>query len=177
VQGRVRDLRQHDVVLREVIDMRTYRRPLADPDVDLERPVEVQESAWRFSPAQIAHALIGVLLLVLGVIAVARGDLSGDLNDPTFDLLGIQHNALIGIGEIIAGAILIVSAVSAAGRFLGVLVGIGLVVVGALVVGDDDTMQDLATEEALGWAAIVLGGLAILFGLIPGRRVSRQRTV
>jgi hypothetical protein len=169
------DLRQHDVVLQEVIDMRTYRRPLADPDVDFERPVEVQESAWRFSPAQIAHAIIGVLLLVVGVIAVARGDLSGDLNEPTFDLLGIQHNALIGIGEIVAGALLIVSAVSAAGRFLGVLVGIALVVVGALVVGDGDMRADLGTEEAFGWATIVLGGVAILFGLIPSRRISRHR--
>jgi hypothetical protein len=156
--------------------MRTYHtRPIADPDLDAGHSVEVQESVWRFSPAQIVHAIIGVLLLVVGVIAVARGDLSGDLNEPTFDIRGVQHNAAIGIGEIVAGALLIVAAISAAGRFLGVLVGIALVVVGSLLLGDDDTVQDLGTEESLGWIAIVLGGLAILFGLIPSRRVRRHR--
>ena len=39
--------------------------------------VEVVESHSRFLPAQFIHAAIGTFLLVIGVIAMVRGDLSG----------------------------------------------------------------------------------------------------
>ena len=68
------------------------------------------ESHTRFSPAQFVHAAIGVFLLVLGVVSMVRGDLSGDLTEPTFDVLGITHNAAIGIGEVVAGALLLLAA-------------------------------------------------------------------
>jgi hypothetical protein len=155
--------------------MRTYRRPVVDSDIEaVDSAVDVRESVWRFSPAQIVHGAIGVFLLVVGVIAVARGDLSGDLTEPTFGVLGIEHNAAIGIGEIVAGVLLILAAAGAVGRILGVAVGLAMVVFGALLLGDDGIVQDLGTEEALGWIAIGLGAVAVLFGLLPGRRVRHQ---
>ena len=136
--------------------------------------VEVVESHSRFSPAQFIHAAIGTFLLIIGVIAMVRGDLSGDLTASTVDVLGIAHNAAIGIGEVVAGLLLLLAASGAGGRVLGVFVGIALVVFGAVLLGDDGTVQDLGTEKALGWLAIVLGVIAAVAGLLPERRVLRR---
>ena len=125
------------------------------------------ESQTRFAPGQVVHAMIGVFLVVLGIISMARGDLSGDLTATTFDVLGITHNAAIGIAELAAGVLLLLAAAGSLGRFLGVIVGLALVVIGALLVSDDGMVADLGTETALGWLAIALGGVAALVGLIP----------
>jgi len=140
------------------------------------RDVHVTETESRFSPAQLVHAAIGVFLVVLGIISLVRGGLEGDLTDPTFELIGITHNAAIGLGELALGALLLLSAASAYGRFLGLVVGLAMVALGAVIVADDGLAQDLATDKALGWLAIGLGGAAVLFGLIPARHV-RRRTV
>jgi hypothetical protein len=136
--------------------------------------VQVTESVSRFSPAQILHAAIGVFLLVIGIIAIARGGLDGELTTPTFDVLGMTHNAAIGIGEVVAGALLLLAAAGWFGRVLGIIVGLAMIVVGAVLLGDDEVLQDLQTEEAVAWLAIALGGAAVLGGLIPGRRVYRR---
>ncbi len=140
------------------------------------RDVLVTETESRFSPAQVVHAAIGVFLVVLGIVALVRGGLEGDLTDPTFELIGITHNAAVGLGELVLGALLLLSAASAYGRFLGLLVGLAMVAFGAVLVADDGFAEDVATEQALGWLAIALGGAAVLFGLIPARHV-RRRTV
>jgi hypothetical protein len=150
------------------------RAAVVGSDANLEE-VHVTESHARFSPAQFVHAAIGVFLIVVGVVAIVRGDLSVDLTEPTFDVLGITHNAAIGLGELIAGALLLVAAAGPSGRFLGVIVGLALIAVGAVLLGDEETMQDLGTDSALAWLAIALGAVATLVGLVPSRLVSRRR--
>jgi hypothetical protein len=159
--------------------MRTrHRSDVIDSDVDtpLEATehMQVTESQTRFAPAQFVHAAIGVFLVVVGIVAMVRGDLGGDMTEPTFDILGITHNAAIGLGELAAGVLLLLAAAGAVGRFLGLLVGLALVVFGALLLSDDGLVQDLGTERALGWLAIALGALAAIAGLIPARRVRRR---
>jgi len=159
--------------------MRTYQRTVvSDPALDTVEPaeVEVTESEYGFSPAQVVHAAIGVFLLVLGIIAMVRGDLSGDLTASQFAIIGITHNAAIGIGELIAGALLLLAAASPGGRFLGLIVGLAMIVFGAVLLGDEQTMRDVGTEDALAWLAVVLGAGAVVSGLIPARR-TRRRTV
>jgi hypothetical protein len=159
--------------------MRTYQRnEVLDPALETGEPteVEVTESEYRFSPAQVVHAAIGVFLVVLGIIAMVRGDLGGDLTASQFTILGITHNAAIGIGELVAGALLLLAAASPGGRFLGLIVGLAMIVFGAVLLGDQQTMRDVGTEDALAWLAIVLGAGAVVFGLIPARR-TRRRTV
>jgi hypothetical protein len=157
--------------------MRTYQRTeVSDPAVAPVGPaeVEVTESECRFSPSQIVHAAIGVFLVVLGILAIVRGDL-GDLTGSQFALLGITHNAAIGLGEVIAGGLLLIAAASPGGRFLGLIVGLAMIVFGAVLLGDEQTMRDVGTEDALAWLAIVLGAGAAVSGLIPARRTRRRR--
>jgi hypothetical protein len=158
--------------------MRTYQRTeVSDPALDPVEPaeVEVTESEFRFSPAQIVHAAIGVFLLIVGILALVRGNFD-DLTGAQFAIIGITHNAAIGIGEVIAGALLLLAAASPGGRFLGLVVGLAMIVFGAVLLGDEQTMRDVGTEDALAWLAIVLGAGAVLAGLIPARR-TRRRTV
>jgi membrane-bound ClpP family serine protease len=157
--------------------MRTYQRTeVSDPAVDPVEPaeVEVTESDNRFSPAQVVHAAIGVFLLVLGILALVRGDFD-DLTGAQVAIIGITHNAAIGIGEVVAGALLLLAAASPGGRFLGLVVGLAMIVFGAVLLGDEQTMADVGTEDALAWLAIVLGAVAVLVGLIPARRTRRRR--
>jgi hypothetical protein len=149
---------------------------VTDHDVEAveTRDVRVTETESRFSPAQVVHAAIGVFLVVLGIISLVRGGFEGDLTDPTFELIGITHNTAIGLGELVLGALLLLSAASAYGRFLGLVVGLAMVAFGAVIVADDGFAEDVATEQALGWLAIALGAAAVLFGLIPARRVRRR---
>jgi hypothetical protein len=157
-----------------------YSSDVVDHDVDRDLEtvesgdVRVTESETRFSPAQLVHAAIGVFLLVLGIVSMVRGDLSGDLTESTFEIIGITHNAAIGIGELVAGGLLILAAASSFGRFLGVIVGLALVAFGAVLLGDEETMRDVGTEDALAWLAIGLGGGAAIFGLLPARHVRRR---
>ena len=158
--------------------MRTRgRRDVVVTDVENRLDVEdvqVTESQSRFAPAQLVHAAIGVFLVVLGIVSMVRGDLSGNLTEPAFDVLDLTHSAAIGIGEVATGALLLLAAAGPSGRFLGLIVGLFLVVIGAFLVADESLAQDLGTEPALGWLAIGLGGAAVLAGLIPARRVSRR---
>ena len=157
--------------------MGTYRRTeVSDPALDPVEPaeVEVTESDYRFSPAQVVHAAIGVFLLVLGILALVRGDFN-DLTGAQFAIIGITHNAAIGIGEVVAGALLLLAAASPGGRRLGLVVGLAMIVFGAVLLGDDQTMRDVGTEDALAWLAIVLGAVAVVVGLIPARRTRRRR--
>ena len=158
--------------------MRTHHRSdVIDSDIESTgtADVRVTESESRFSPGQIVHAAIGAFLVVLGIVCMVRGDLSGDLTEPTFDVLGITHNTAIGIGELVAGALLLLAAAGWWGRLLGVIVGLALVAFGTVLLSDDGFMRDVGTEDALAWLAIGVGGAAVLFGLIPGRRTVRRR--
>jgi hypothetical protein len=53
--------------------MRTHQRTdVSDPALEPVEPaeVEVTESEFRFPPAQVVHAAIGVFVVVLGIIAM-----------------------------------------------------------------------------------------------------------
>jgi len=156
--------------------MPTYER-VTDPAAGPVEPAEVQvtESESRFSPAQVVHAAIGVFLIVIGLIALIRGGLTGDLTQPTFDVIGITHSTAVGIGELVAGVLLLLAAAGPGGRFLGLVVGLAMIIFGAVLLGDKTTMRDVGTEDALAWLSIALGAAAVIFGLVPPRRTIRRR--
>jgi hypothetical protein len=156
--------------------MPTYERVTDSAAAPVE-PAEVQvtESENRFSPAQVVHAAIGVFLVVMGIIAIIRGGLNGDLTQPTFDVIGITHSAAVGIGELIGGALLLLAAAGPSGRFLGLVVGLAMIIFGAVLLGDKTTMSDVGTEDGLAWLSIALGAVAVIAGLIPPRRTVRRR--
>ena len=126
-----------------------------------------------FSPGQILIVLAGAASLALGIAAVATTGLDGPLSQPVDEVLGWNHTALLGIIEIAAGAVMILSGLRAGARWLGGLVGLAAIVGGALVLGRLDwTMNELGAERDFGWVAIGIGAVAVIGAAIP--RVRRR---
>jgi hypothetical protein len=116
------------------------------------------------------------VLIVLGLIAVARGGLSGPLTEPVVDVVGFSHTPLLGLIEAGTGLILFLCALwgtRASTLFVGVLVAIAGIVVAA---APDAFASSLATESSYGVFLIVLGGIVALTSLLIPDRSSRVVT-
>jgi len=131
-------------------------------DTVVERPAAVS-----FSLAQIVSAVAGIVLIAFGIFAVVRAGLDSSLNDPTVDVLGLQHTAAIGIGEIVVGALLVLCALTYATRLLAAVIGLALVVFGiVLLAGPSDLLARMHTERQLGWLGVIVGGAVLLASLL-----------
>jgi hypothetical protein len=141
----------------------------------VERSVSTARTT-RSSPAAIVTGIAGVVLLVLGGIAVARGGLSGPLTEPAVDVVGFMQTPLLGLIEAGVGFVLLLCALwgtRASMVFVGTLVAIA----GIVVVATPDSFADtLAAESSYGWFLVVLGGLVALVALFVPDRASRVVT-
>jgi hypothetical protein len=162
-------------------DRREARPVVADRHDGIleQRPWAVEEETVverGFSPGQILLVLAGVASLALGIAAVAVTGLSGPLSEPVDEVLGWNHTALLGLIEIGAGVVMILSGLRAGARWIGGLVGLAAIVGGALILGRLDwTMNELGAERSFGWVAIAIGAVAVIGAAIPRvRRRSRR---
>jgi len=159
-----------------VSDGRAYR----NDEILEQRPWTVEEETVTergFSPGQFLIVLAGIASLVLGIVAVARTGLASPLSQPVKPVLGWDHTALLGLIEIGAGVLLILSGLRAGTRWLGGLIGIAAIVGGALILGRLDwTIDPLGAERDFGWVAIVIGAVAVVGAAIPRIRRSHRTT-
>ena len=83
-------------------------------------------------------------------------------------MLGIDVTTLIGLVEIGAGLLLLLAALTPAGRAFGGVIGV-LLLVGGIVIaaGSDELLSDLHTESGLGWVAIIVGAVAMIAAFFP----------
>lgn len=111
------------------------------------------------SPSQIAAGAIGLFLVVLGGVVLARLGLSSLTGDTTA-VFGLGHTALMGIIDVIAGLFFLGAAASSGARTT--VIGLGLVAVafGAIV-----AIEPGAFESALGGGR-ELGVLYLIVGLV-----------
>src|ERR1700753_2378932 len=70
----------------------------------------------RFSPGQMLSGGVGLLLAVVGIIAVTRTGVDSTLNTPVTSIVGLTHSAIIGFIELGAGLLLLVGSADAAFR-------------------------------------------------------------
>ena len=131
----------------------------------------------RFSPDAILAALVGIVMLVVGLIAVVRAGLDSDLREPVVNVLGFSHTALLGLIEVALGAALLLAGgmSSRTGAiFFGAVAGIAGFV-GAVQVESFD--RSLALERSMAWWVCVLGALVALAALVVPRSVTRTSDV
>lgn len=125
---------------------------------DIPAPHTVRERTWTFSASQIVSFVAGVGLVALGLVALIRAGVDGDLTTPTVRVLTYTHTAWLGVVEVAVGTVLILAGMGARGRYVSIVVGAALVVAGVLVRAEPDGMPDaLGLEPSFGWALIVLG--------------------
>jgi hypothetical protein len=122
----------------------------------------------RFSPGQLLSGCVGLVLVVLGIIAVTRTGVDSTLNTPVTNVVGLTQSALVGFIELGAGLLLLIGSADAAFRGAAGFVG-ALLLVGGIVVAASTAklLLDLGTSRSTGWFAVVLGAVAILGSLLP----------
>jgi len=116
------------------------------------------------SPSQMVAGTIGLILVVLGGVALARVGLDS-LTGETTSVLGFGHTALMGIIDVVAGLFFLGAAASSSGR--GTMIGLSLVAVafGAIVAIEPDAFDSLGTGSELGLLYLILGLVGLVAAL------------
>ena len=129
------------------------------------------------SPGQVIAGVLGLVIAIVGAIAVARSGVDSSLNVPMVRAAGFNQSAMVGLGELVLGLLLILSALSYEGRGFIVAIGV-LMVIGGVVIGaaGPTILRDLGTVHGTGWALMVGGIIAIFAGSL-GRIVKTRQTV
>ena len=144
---------------------------------DLRSETRVASSRFVFSPGQILAGILGVVVAIIGIIAMSRGGLDGSLNVPVVNVAGTDQSAMLGIAEFAAGLLLVLGALSYAARgliaFVGVVMVIGGVVLGA---ASSTILRDVGTSQGTGWA-IMVGGIIAVVAASLGVIIRTRRSV
>jgi hypothetical protein len=126
-------------------------------------------SASRFAPDSVIAAIAGLVILLVGLIAIVRGGFDGQMSDPVVNVVGFTHTTTLGLIEIVMGAALLLSGAtrSRSGEiFFGTLLGIGGFV-GAVQADSFDT--SLALESSMAWLAVAIAVAVVLAALLLPR--------
>ena len=124
----------------------------------------------RLTWGQVLIVLAGAASLVFGVGAVALAGLAGPVTEPVVGVFTFRHTPLLGLIEIAVGAVLVLSGLVRGGRWIAGPVGVAVIVGGALVLAELEwTGTELAAQQRFGWVAILVGAVAYLGAMVPGR--------
>jgi hypothetical protein len=133
--------------------------------------------ASRYAPDAIIAALAGLVLLVVGLIAMVRGGFDGPMSIPVVSVLGFTHTTTLGILETGIGLCLLLSG-SARSRtgelFFGAVLGIAAFV-GA--VQTDSFKKSLALESGWAWLMVFAAIVVVLAALVMPRFARSSTTI
>jgi hypothetical protein len=134
-------------------------------------------SSAHYAPDAVITAAVGLVLLVVGLIAVVRAGLQSPLSDPVVSVLGFNHTATLGLAEVAIGLCLVASGAArsrSAAMFFGLVLGVaGLV--GA--VQTSSFRNSLALESAMAWLAVVAAAVVVLAALLMPRYARRSTAI
>ena len=144
---------------------------------DVRSETRVSSSRFVFSPGQIVAGVLGIIVAIIGIIAISRGGIDGSLNVPVVNVAGTDQSAMLGLAEFAAGLLLILGAMSYGARGLIAFVGV-VMVIGGVVLGAAGTtiLNDVGTSQGTGWALMV-GGIIALVAVSLGSIVRTRRHV
>jgi hypothetical protein len=133
--------------------------------------------ASRFAPDAVIAGVVGLVILVVGLIAIVRGGFDGSMKDPVVEVLGFTHTTTLGLIEIVIGGALLLSGAtrSRSGEvFFGAVLGIAGFV-GAVQTESFD--KSLALESSMAWLAVVAGVVVVLAALLLPRYARNSTTI
>ncbi len=126
-------------------------------------------SSSHFEPDAIIAALVGLVLLLVGLIAATRGGFDGQMSDPIVEVLGFTHTTTLGLIEVALGLALLAAGVSrsrSGAMFFGAVLGVAGFV-GA--VQTESFAKSLAIESSMAWLAVLAGVVVVLSALMLPR--------
>jgi hypothetical protein len=113
-----------------------------------------------FSPAGVLAVLAAIGLAVIGAVALARAGLDGPLDEPVVQVAGTSHTALLGLIELGAALVLLLTGLS---RDRGAILFASIVFgTAALVAAIEPSVGGDALAIERSWAI----ALVVLFGVI-----------
>ncbi len=133
--------------------------------------------ASHFEPDAVIAAVVGLVVLVVGLIAIVRAGFDGPMSTPVVEVLGFTHTTRLGVIEIaIGGALLVSGATRSRGGavFFGTVLGIAGFV-GA--VQTESFTKSLALESSMAWLAVVAAVVVVLSALMMPRFARQSTTV
>jgi asparagine N-glycosylation enzyme membrane subunit Stt3 len=133
--------------------------------------------ASRYAPDAVIAALVGLVLLVVGLIAIVRNGFDGPMSDPHLSVLGFTHTTTLGLIEIAIGLCLLLSgaARSRTGEvFFGAVLGIGAFV-GA--VQTKSFKKSLALESGMAWLIVIAAIVVVLAAMLMPRFARSSTTI
>jgi hypothetical protein len=144
---------------------------------DARTETKVATSRLVVSPGQVIAGVLGLVIAVVGIMAVSRGGIDSSLNVPMVRTAGLDQSAMLGLAELGVGLLLILGALSYAAR--GLIVGVGVVMVlGGVFLGaaGPTILRDVGTVHGTGWVIMIGGIIAIVAGSL-GRLIRTRRSV
>ncbi len=159
-------------------DQITHRehREIVDDGVHTQA-AEVDTHRMEISPGRWILGLVGLLLGIVGVVVVVRAGIDSNLDTPVVDVLGMGHSAIVGLIELGAGVLLVLSAASESTRPLGSFIGALLLIAGVVGVAmSADARADFGLTTEAGWFIAICGLVALLAGLLGSRVRTTRRT-
>jgi hypothetical protein len=129
---------------------------------DAAEHVLVSSQRQRFSMAGIVSAFAGAAILIIGLVALARGDFDSTVNEPVFEVAGFNHTQLLSMIEIGLGALLLI--VGMANSMAGMRVLGGAAVIGSIValVEPNALGGELQIESGHAWLILLLGAATLI---------------
>jgi uncharacterized membrane protein HdeD (DUF308 family) len=122
----------------------------------------------RFSPGQILGMLAGIVLSIIGIVAIAKGGFDGSLNTPVVQVLGIGHSTIVGLAELGAGLLMILGSASRSTVGVTGFVGVLLIVAGIIAAASGAKLkQDVGFETDTGWLLLGFGVVGLVAALLP----------
>ncbi len=119
----------------------------------------------------------GIVLLVVGLLALVRAGTDGSWDTPVVEVAGFTHTALLGVIEIGAGVALLLAGVSRS-RSASALWGVALGIAGFIGGVQAESFRDsLALESSMGWWALGIGAVVALAALALPRRTHTASVV
>jgi hypothetical protein len=153
-----------------------------DSTQQVEQVESVPRAVW--SPAQLVAGAIGCAAIVFGAIALADTGLSIDtVLHPTATVAGYGHTPLLALCEIAFGVLMLIVAMSPAGRGAMALLSTLVLAFGILIVADvwqAKLQRWFDVSDRNGWLFVIVGGIGLLAAMIlptfgGGTRVRRVR--
>jgi hypothetical protein len=132
------------------------------------RFLHTRDTGHWFSPGRVIGFLLGAALAIVGALALMKTGVSSDLNTPLTTVFGMTHSPAVGIIELAAGLLILVSAASEASRpamgFIGVLL-LAAGIIGA--VSSLEIQTKVGFEPDTAWFLALAGFIALVAAMLP----------
>jgi hypothetical protein len=133
--------------------------------------------AANFAPDSVIAAIVGLVVMVVGLIAMVRGGFDGPMDKPVVSVLGFTHTTTLGVIEAVIGFFLLISGATrsrSAELVFGCILGVAAFV-GAVQV--ESFRRSLALESGMAWLLVIMALAVVLSALLLPRFVRRSSVV